>query len=200
MQKALATARAMHLIDDKWFLESVEGRGGKTKGTDAVADTLTKDDVIAWIRGIHTSGDASPAGVIAARGWENVLAKTSPEALLAALDAFARKVHLVCRRHRRHRRPLSSPPLDGFEGMPPVDLAAEIDPDGPVRQTRRAGGDRASASVTAGRDGERRRDRARHDAASSAAAAEVSRVTCCLSAACASCRRARPSPARGRAC
>ena len=128
VQKALATARSMHLIDDKWFLENVEGRGGKTKGTDAVADTLTKDDVIGWIRGIHASGDASPAGVIAARGWENVLAKTSPEALLAALDAFARKVLLVTPPQSTKPKPLSSPPLDGFEGMPQVDLSA-IDPD-----------------------------------------------------------------------
>ena len=128
VQKALGIARAMHLIDDKWFLENVEGRGGKTKGTDAVADTLTKDDIIAWIRGIHTSGDASPAGVIAARGWDNVLAKTAPEALLAALDAFARKVHLVLPPASTAPRPLSSPPLDGFEGMPVVDLS-KIDAD-----------------------------------------------------------------------
>ncbi len=128
VQKALATARAMNLIDDKWFLDNVEGRGGKTKGTDAVADTLTKDDVIGWIRGIHASGDATPAGVIAARGWDNVLAKTSPEALLAALDAFARKVHLVAPATSQAPRAVSSPPLDGFEGMPEVDLSA-IDPD-----------------------------------------------------------------------
>ena len=125
VQKALATARSMHLIDDKWFLENVEGRGGKTKGTDAVADTLTKDDIIGWIRGIHASGDASPAGLIAARGWDNVLAKTAPEALLAALDAFARKVHLVVPASIAPGapRPLTSPPLDGFEGMPQVDLS-----------------------------------------------------------------------------
>jgi hypothetical protein len=128
VQKALASARAMNLIDDKWFLDNVEGRGGKTKGTDAVADTLTKDDIIAWVRGIHTSGDASPAGVIAARGWDNVLAKTAPEALLAALDAFARKVNLVAPPTSTKPRPLSSPPLDGFEGMPQVDLS-QIDPD-----------------------------------------------------------------------
>jgi hypothetical protein len=119
----------MHLIDDKWFLDNVEGRGGKTKGTDAVADTLTKDDIIAWVRGIHASGDASPAGVLAARGWENVLAKTAPEALLAALDAFARKVHLVVPANSSAPQPLTSPPLDdGFEGMPQVDLS-QIDPD-----------------------------------------------------------------------
>jgi hypothetical protein len=141
VQKALATARAMHLIDDRWFLDNVEGRGGRLKGTDAVTDTLTKDDIIAWIRGVHASGDASPSGIIAARGWENVLAKTAPEALLAALDAFARKVHLAKAPSAAPPslsaapppsaappRPITSPPLDGFEGMPQVDLS-QIDPD-----------------------------------------------------------------------
>ncbi len=128
VQKALATARAMHLVDDKWFLENVEGRGGKLKGTDAVCDTLTKEDITAWIRGVHSSGDASPAGLVAARGWENLLAKTAPDALLAALDAFARKVHLTpsaAAPRAASARPL---PLEGFEGMPPLDLSA-IDPD-----------------------------------------------------------------------
>jgi hypothetical protein len=95
VQRALATARALHLVDDRWFLENIEGRSGKLKGTDAVCDTLTKDEISGWIREIHASGDASPAGLVAARGWENVLKKTAPDALLAALDAFARKVHLV---------------------------------------------------------------------------------------------------------
>lgn len=126
VQKALATARAMHLVDDRWFLESVEGRGGRSKGTDAICDTLTKDDVVGWVRGIHTSGDASPAGVIAARGWDNVLAKTSPEALLAALDAFARKVHLTPTLSMvPDRMPDRIPKaVDGFEGMPPIDSGA----------------------------------------------------------------------------
>jgi hypothetical protein len=126
VQKALATARAMHLVDDKWFLENVEGRGGKLKGTDAVCDTLTKDEISGWIRGVHASGDASPAGLVAARGWDSVLAKTAPDALLAALDAFAKKVHLVA--VSAAPKPLSRPPLDGFEGMPPLDLSA-VDPD-----------------------------------------------------------------------
>ena len=121
VQKALATARAMHLVDDSWFLAHVEGRGGRVKGTDAVCDPLTKDEICRWIRGIHASGDASPAGLVAARGWDNVLAKTAPDALLAALDAFARKVHLVP--EAAPPRPLSRPPLEGFEGMPPLDLS-----------------------------------------------------------------------------
>jgi len=128
VQKALFTARSMHLIDDRWFLDNVAGRGGKLKGTDAVCDTLTKDDIVGWLRGIHTSADGSPAGVVAARGWDNVLAKTAPEALLAALDAFARKVHLTPS-NSQIPQPLSRPPLDGFEGMPQVDLS-KIDPEG----------------------------------------------------------------------
>lgn len=127
VQKALATARAMNLIDDAWFLANVEGRGGKLKGTDAVSDTLTKDDIIGWIRGIHASGDATPSGIVAARGWDNVLAKTSPDALLAVLDAFARKVHLTGTPSAAPG-PLSSPPAHGFEGMPEIDLS-QIDPD-----------------------------------------------------------------------
>ena len=81
VQKALAAARAAQLIDDAWFLAAVEGRGGQLKGTDAIAETLTKDEVIGWVRALHTSGDGSASGVIAARGWDNVLAKTAPDAL-----------------------------------------------------------------------------------------------------------------------
>lgn len=94
-QKALATARELGLFDDRWFLENVEGRGGRLKGTDTICDTLSKDQIVTWVRAIHASGDGSPAGIVAALGWETILAKTSQEALLFALDAFAKKVGLV---------------------------------------------------------------------------------------------------------
>jgi hypothetical protein len=126
VQKALAAARALRLFDDEWFLGAVEGRGGKLKGTDAISDTLTKDEVIDWVRALRASGDASPAGVLAARGWDNVLAKTAPDALRAVLDAFACKVHLV--KPDSVAPPASAaapsvPPLHGFEDMPQVDLS-----------------------------------------------------------------------------
>jgi hypothetical protein len=95
VQKALAVARDLALFDDRWYLQNVDGRGGKLKGTDTLCDTLSKDQIIAWIRKVHESGDGSPAGLIAALGWETVLAKTSQEALLFSLDAFAKKVGLV---------------------------------------------------------------------------------------------------------
>ncbi|MBS2013808.1 MAG: hypothetical protein JST00_13035 [Deltaproteobacteria bacterium] len=95
IQKALATARELALIDDKWFLLNVQGRGGKLKGTDVLCDTLSKDQIVAWVRKLHESGDGSPAGIIAAIGWETVLQKTAQDALLFALDQFARKAGLA---------------------------------------------------------------------------------------------------------
>jgi hypothetical protein len=94
-QKALATARELGLFDDRWFLENVDGRGGRLKGTDTLCDTLSKDQIVAWMRNVHTSGDGSAAGIVAALGWETILGKTSQEALLFALDALAKKIGLV---------------------------------------------------------------------------------------------------------
>lgn len=95
IQKALAVARELALFDDRWFLQNVEGRGGKLKGTDTLCDTLSKDQIVAWLRKVHESGDGSPAGLVNALGWETILSKTSQEALLFALDALARKIGLV---------------------------------------------------------------------------------------------------------
>jgi hypothetical protein len=95
IQKALATARELDLIDDRWFLANVQGRGGKLKGTDVVCDTLSKDQIVAWMRKLHETGDGTPAGLILSLGWEMVLAKTAQDALLFALDAFARKAGLA---------------------------------------------------------------------------------------------------------
>lgn len=95
IQKALATARELGLIDDKWFLENVQGRGGKLKGTDVLCDTLSKDQIVGWVRKLHESGDGTPAGIVGAIGWETVLAKTAQDALLFALDQFARKAGLT---------------------------------------------------------------------------------------------------------
>jgi hypothetical protein len=95
VQKALAVGRELQLFDDRWFLENVEGRGGKLKGTDTLCDTLSKDQIIGWIRNVHRTGDGSPAGLVSALGWETVLAKTSQEALLFSLDALAKKIGLV---------------------------------------------------------------------------------------------------------
>lgn len=94
-QKALATARELGLFDDRWFLDNVDGRGGRLKGTDTLCDTLSKEQIVAWLRGVHGSGDGSPAGLVGALGWETILSRTSQEALLFALDALAKKIGLV---------------------------------------------------------------------------------------------------------
>jgi hypothetical protein len=95
IQKALGTARELGLIDDPWFLLNLQGRGGKLTGTDVLCDTLSKDQIVGWLRKLHDAGDGSPAGLIAAIGWETVLAKTAQDALLFALDQFARKAGLA---------------------------------------------------------------------------------------------------------
>ncbi len=122
VQRALAFARELGLFDDRWFLANVKGRGGRLVGTDIVCDTLPKDQIIAWIRNVHGSGDGSPAGLVSAIGWEVILAKTSQEALLYALDAFALKVGLVAA-----PTPSKAPetaevaiPDFGFSELPPV--------------------------------------------------------------------------------
>lgn len=110
IRKALATARELGLIDDKWFFENLEGRGGRLKGTDVVCDTLTKDQIIAWLKNVHASGDGSPSGLVAAIGWETVLQKTAEDALLFALDAFAKKAKLVG--EPADAAPVSQPKVD----------------------------------------------------------------------------------------
>lgn len=95
IQKALAVARELALFDDRWFLQNLDGRGGKLKGTDTICDTLSKDQLALWVRKLHESGDGSPAGLVASLGWELLLSRTSQEALLFALDALAAKVGLT---------------------------------------------------------------------------------------------------------
>jgi hypothetical protein len=95
VQTAVATARDLALFDDTWFLQNLEGRGGKLKGTDTLCDVLSKDQIVAWLRRVHETGDGTPQGIIGALSWETVLAKTSQEALLFALDALAKKIGLA---------------------------------------------------------------------------------------------------------
>lgn len=95
IQKALATARELDLIDDRWFLANIQGRGGKLRGTDVICDTLSKDQVVGWMRKLHETGDGTPMGLVTSLGWETVLAKTAQDALLFALDQFAKKAGLV---------------------------------------------------------------------------------------------------------
>jgi hypothetical protein len=95
IQKALATAYELLLFDAKWFLDSIESRGGKLRGTDVLSDGLTKDDLAEWVKKIHESGDGTPKGLLNAIGWDRVVARTANEVLVAVLDAMALKAGLA---------------------------------------------------------------------------------------------------------
>ncbi len=95
IHKALSTAYELFLFDARWFLETVSAKGGTLKGTEVLADGLAKDDLTQWVRRIHETGDGSPKGIVAALGWDKIVAKTPNDVLVAALDAVAIKVGLV---------------------------------------------------------------------------------------------------------
>ena len=95
LQKALVAAYELALFDAKWCFDTMDSRGGKLRGTDVLADGLTKDDMTEWVRNVHQSGDGSPKGLLAALGWEKIVAKTTNDVLIAVLDAMVVKVGLV---------------------------------------------------------------------------------------------------------
>lgn len=95
VQRALGHARERALFDDEWLLGAVNGRGGRAQGTDAIADWLSKDGLVAWIRAIAASRDGSPKGIVDALGWDTLLSKAPAEALLSVLDALAKRLGLV---------------------------------------------------------------------------------------------------------
>jgi hypothetical protein len=95
IHKALATAYELYLFDGRWFLDAIQGKGGSLKGTDVLAEGLTKEDLSAWVRRIAETGDGSPKGVVAALGWDKIVAKTSNDVLVGVLDSIVTKVGLV---------------------------------------------------------------------------------------------------------
>ena len=95
LHKALDTAYELGLFDAKWFFDTIEGPGGKLKGTDVVSEGLTKAELTEWVRKIHASGDGSPKGMLAAIGWDRIVGKTPNDVLIKVLDAFAQKVGLT---------------------------------------------------------------------------------------------------------
>ena len=102
IQKALATARELGLIDDQ--LVPRERPGPRRQAEGHRRRSATRSARIRSSRGCASStsrGDGSPAGIVAALGWETVLAKTAQDALLFALDQFARKAGLAPERRRR---------------------------------------------------------------------------------------------------
>jgi hypothetical protein len=95
IHKALSTAYELYLFDARWFLDAIQGKGGTLKGTDVLSEGLTKDELTQWIRRIHETGDGTPKGLVAALGWEKIVAKTPNDVLVGVLDAMVAKVGLV---------------------------------------------------------------------------------------------------------
>jgi hypothetical protein len=95
IHKALSTAYELYLFDARWFLDALTAKGGLIKGTDVLAEGLSKEDLTAWMRRIHETGDGTPKGIVTALGWDKIVAKTMNEVLVAVLDAMVAKVGLV---------------------------------------------------------------------------------------------------------
>jgi hypothetical protein len=95
IHKAMATAYELYLFDARWFLDTINTKGGALRGTDVIAEQLTKDDLTQWIRRVHETGDGTPKGLVSALGWDKIVAKTPNEVLVAVLDAMVAKVGLV---------------------------------------------------------------------------------------------------------
>lgn len=84
---ALTLAYDQQQFDAPWLFGALQV--GEQTGIDAIATFLSKDDLVRWIKGVHASGDGSPAGIFSAIGWSTLIEKTDMSTLLAVLDAFA---------------------------------------------------------------------------------------------------------------
>jgi hypothetical protein len=129
LHKALATAYELYLFDARWFLDSLQTRGGSLRGTDVLAEGLSKEDLTAWVHRIHEAADGSPKGIVAALGWEKIVARTADEVLVGVLDAVVAKVGLVPGSARDSKfdalkppgvPPSEKPPSDDAWGAPSV--------------------------------------------------------------------------------
>jgi hypothetical protein len=114
LHKALATAYELYLFDARWFLDTITAKGGSIRGTDVLADGLTKEELTQWIHRIHETADGTPKGIVSALGWDKIVAKTANDVLVAVLDAMVTKVGLVVVAPRESSPKLqdSSPKLD----------------------------------------------------------------------------------------
>jgi hypothetical protein len=93
--RAFTSAYELKLLDAKAFFDNLKARNGELTSTDVLGNALNKDDLIEWVRKIHAAGDGSPKGLLEALGWEKIVAKSSTESLLGALDALAVKLGLA---------------------------------------------------------------------------------------------------------
>ncbi len=126
--KALDSGYDLGLFDAKWFFETIEGPGGKLRGTDVISEGLTKADLTEWVRKVHGSGDGSPKGLLAAIGWDRIISKTPNDVLIKILDALAQKVTLNAPAQRKAESEAPPPPDERpSTRMTPVPAAPPFD-------------------------------------------------------------------------
>ena len=150
IHKALSTAYELYLFDARWFLDTIQAKGGAIKGTDVLADGLEKADLTAWVRRIHETGDGTPKGLVAALGWDKIVARTTNEVLIAVLDAMVAKVGLVVGDGKLESRPRleSKPDLSTPVGAVGVEKGDKAPSDDTlVDAAEPAGGRRAEAAA-----------------------------------------------------
>jgi hypothetical protein len=94
IRKALESAFELQLFDAPWFLDTIESSSGRLRGTDVLAEGLSKAELTAWLRRIHETRDGSPKGVLSALGWETAVTKTNDSVLIGILDSVATKIGL----------------------------------------------------------------------------------------------------------
>ena len=123
LHKALATAYELYLFDARWFLDSLQTRGGSLRGTDVLAEGLSKEDLTAWLHRIHEAADGSPKGIVAALGWDKIVERTADEVLIGVLDAVVAKVGLVPGSARDSKIDALKPPGAPPSEKPPADDA-----------------------------------------------------------------------------
>lgn len=176
-RKALLTAKELGLYDATWLLARLEGKGGKLKGIDVLTDLLGKEQLSAWLRRVHESGDGSPAGLLNALGWERAYEILPFATQLALLDALAADKGLV--------EPPPPPAADtdptahaqgadagaqGAESVPPPTRSGDASANAATAEAAKAegeGGERSTFVPAAGADG------AAAAAAAGAAAADL---------------------------
>jgi len=138
IHKALSTAFDLYLFDARWFLDTLQGKGGSIKGTDVLADGLSKDDLTAWVRRIHETGDGTPKGLVAALGWDKIVSKTANDQLVGVLDAMVTKVGLVVAASKDGAKVESTPKVDSkaepavAAPVPAIEVPADASAEKPV--------------------------------------------------------------------
>jgi hypothetical protein len=142
LETIFTTAYELGLFDAAWFLGTVEN--GDLRGVDVLSAGLNKEEAANWIRRIAEGGDASPRGMLAALGWDKIVAKTDEGVLFATLDALAAKVGLLlpgvgaAARKSIAPQTASAAPAAALVSTPPAPAISEVKAEAAAAPAREA--------------------------------------------------------------